>query len=147
MNPSTPLGRQGRRQSARSTGVARDDSDDELGVDDLPWEWIYDPAETGIHDHAGNNAPNRRKRKRTSDEAHMKGARMGNFQCHVGDCVLLKAEGSKEAWVAIICEFLEEEDGEKAASFMWFSTEKEIRNKERKRLDSLPAISDDAYHL
>ncbi|KZL80979.1 origin recognition complex subunit 1 [Colletotrichum incanum] len=138
MNRTQLAGRQGRRQSARSTGVARDDSDDELGVDDLPWEWIYDSTDIGTQEQAGNGGLKSRKRRRTSAEAHIKGARMGNFQCHIGDCVLLKAEGSKEAWVAIICEFLEEEDGEKAASFMWFSTEKEIRNKERKRLDFLP---------
>jgi origin recognition complex subunit 1 len=60
---------------------------------------------------------------------------MGRFECHIGDCVLLKADGSNEAWVALICEFVEDEDGDKAANFMWFSSEKEIRNKEKKRMD------------
>ncbi|KAK2045845.1 ATPase [Colletotrichum somersetense] len=128
----------GHRQSARSTGVARDDSDDELGVDDFPWEWIYESTHAQAPEQIANDGRQGRKRKRISAEAHVKGARMGNFQCHIGDCVLLKAEGSKEAWVAIICDFLEDDDGEKAASFMWFATEKEIRNKERKRADFLP---------
>ena len=57
----------------------------------------------------------------------------------LGDTVLLKAEGSKEAWVGIICDFQEdEEEGEKTANFMWFSGEKEIRNKQKKRMDALP---------
>ncbi|KAK2011250.1 ATPase [Colletotrichum eremochloae] len=137
-SPTTSQRHRGHRQSARSTGVAREDSDDELGVDDFPWEWIYDSADAKTGEPTVSNGTPDRKRKRLSAEARVRGARMGNFQCHIGDCVLLKAEGSKEAWVAIICDFLEDDDGEKAASFMWFSTEKEIRNKERKRLDFLP---------
>ncbi|KAK6213002.1 origin recognition complex subunit 1 (ATPase) [Colletotrichum tabaci] len=136
----SPAARRNRRRPVKSTGVARDDSDDELGIDDLPWEWIYESTDAaGTPDPTSSDAQNTRKRKRTSGKAPLiKGARMGKFQCHIGDCVLLKAEGSKEAWVAVVCEFMEADDGEKAASFMWFSTEKEIRNKERKRLDSLP---------
>ncbi|KAK1688136.1 ATPase [Colletotrichum godetiae] len=128
----------GRRQSKKSTGVARDDSDDELGIDDLPWEWILKSNDADASQDHGDDAQISRKRRRANPETQIVGARMGQFECHVGDCVLLKAEGSNEAWVAIVCEFLEEEDGEKAANFMWFSTEKEIRNKERKRSDFLP---------
>lgn len=63
---------------------------------------------------------------------------MGPFSCFVGDCVLLKAEGSNEAWVGVIYEFVDsDEDGDKAANFLWLSSEKEIRNKERKRMDFL----------
>lgn len=62
---------------------------------------------------------------------------MGSFQCKIGDTVLLKAEGN-EAWVGIICNFREdEEDEEKMADFMWFSTPREIRNKIKKRTDAL----------
>ena len=102
-------------------GVAREDSDDELGLEDHPWEWIYstNPA------------------KRASDEREIVGARMGGFQCMVGDGVLLKAEGTREAWIGLICAFVEEED-EKAADFMWFSTEREVWNKQKKRTDALP---------
>lgn len=109
------------RQYLHTGGVLREDSDDELGYDDLPWEWIY-PEETDSED--GEDEP--------------VGARMGDFQCAIGDCCLLKAEGTNEAWVGIICGFAEDEDGEKAANFMWFSTEKEIRNKQKKRTDVLP---------
>ncbi|KAI1459433.1 P-loop containing nucleoside triphosphate hydrolase protein [Annulohypoxylon moriforme] len=119
----------GRRSSIVATGIARDDSDDELGIDDHPWEWIYRQTQTS--DSAA-------KRKRNG-QPEITGARMGTFECYVGDCVLLKAEGSNEAWVAIIAGFREaDEDGDKAADFLWFSTEKEIRNSERKRKDFLP---------
>lgn len=61
---------------------------------------------------------------------------MGSFECRIGDSVLLKAEGSNEAWVGIICEFLEDDgENEMAANFMWFSTQAEIRNKDKKRTD------------
>ncbi|KAL9044533.1 MAG: hypothetical protein Q9214_002334 [Letrouitia sp. 1 TL-2023] len=103
-------------------GITREDSDDELGLDDHPWEWIY--PETGDN--------------RYKDDPRIIGARMGDFECRIGDCCLLKAEGNNEAWVGIICAFEEEEDDKKAANFMWFSTEREIRNKQKKRTDAFP---------
>jgi origin recognition complex subunit 1 len=106
------------KQLLSGGGITRNDSDDELGDEDLEWEWIYSPT-------AGHK------------EEKIAGARFGNFQCKLGDCVLLKAEGYKEAWVAMICEFEENEEDGKAARFMWFSSEKEIRNKYRKRTDAL----------
>ncbi|KAJ4424765.1 Origin recognition complex, subunit 1 [Gnomoniopsis sp. IMI 355080] len=121
------------KRAARS-GIARADSDDELGVDDHPWEWVYADEQKTLQ---GKQDGAARKRKRiTEGESEIVAARMGSFTCSVGDTVLLKAEGTGEAWVGIICEFLEEEDGEKAANFMWFSSEKEIRNKQKKRTDS-----------
>ncbi|KAF7191430.1 Origin recognition complex subunit 1 [Pseudocercospora fuligena] len=100
-------------------GVLREDSDDELGLEDHPWEWIYDAKQKTII-----------------------GARMGSFECFLGDAVLLKAPTSNEAWVAILYEFLEgeekDEDGditmEKQATMLWFSSEKEITSK-KKRTD------------
>ena len=104
-------------------GVTREDSDDELGLEDYPWEWLYERGET-------------------SRTREIIGARMGGFQCKLGDCVLLKAEGSNEAWVGLIVSFQEdEEEDEKMADFMWFSTEKEIRNKQKKRMDALPVCA------
>jgi origin recognition complex subunit 1 len=104
-------------------GVAREDSDDELGLEDYPWEWVY-----------SEETP-----RKARDEPEIIGARMGDFQCMVGDCVLLKAEGNGEAWIGLICHFEEdEEEDEKVANFMWFSTEREIRNKQKKRMDFLP---------
>ena len=111
--------------------MTRDDSDDELGLEDHPWQWIYAPTSSVAE---------------ADTSKRIVGARMGNFQCHVGDCVLLKAEDANEAWIGLICELLdnaaeaeeEEEEGEKSANFMWFSTEREIRNQEKKRIDYLP---------
>ena len=132
-----------KRTTARGLlGVARDDSDDELGIDDHPWEWLYaSPSESRSESPSSTTErPGKGKRKR--DDAALPsppkiiGARMGKFECRLGDCVLLKADGSNEAWVAIIIDFLEsDEDGDKAANFLWFSTEKEIRNRQRKRSD------------
>jgi len=52
--------------------------------------------------------------------------------------VLLKAEGN-QAWVGIICDFHQDvEEDEKMAKFLWFSSEKEIRNQNKKRTDFLP---------
>ncbi|KFY52344.1 hypothetical protein V496_08533 [Pseudogymnoascus sp. VKM F-4515 (FW-2607)] len=145
------------KQYLSGLGITREDSDDELGLDDYPWEWIYDNEgkvdevndgndnEDNIADllnaeattspaHAGRK---RKVARKAEQDAQRKiiGARMGDFKCKVGDCVLLKAEGTNEAWVGLICEFIEEDDGEMAANFMWFATEKEIRNKEKKRTD------------
>ncbi|WPG99149.1 origin of replication binding protein [Acrodontium crateriforme] len=102
-------------------GVIREDSDDELGDEDHPWEWIYEDGAAG----------------------HIIGARMGSFECFIGDAVLLKAPVENEAWVALIHDFTEgePEDGddkepEKLANMIWFSSEREIRSK-KKRSDFL----------
>ncbi len=111
------------RQYLTEGGVTREDSDDELGLEDHPWQWIY-----------SQEAP-----KTTGADPEIVGARMGNFQCMVGDCVLLKAEGTNEAWIGLICNFEDdEEEEEMVANFMWFSTEREIRNRQKKRTDALP---------
>ena len=125
------------RQYLTGGAVFREDSDDELGYDDLPWEWIYGD------DEAEQPAPNATPRTRKAAAAlaagrRIVGARMGTVQCTLGDTVLLKADGS-QAWVGIICGFYDdEEEDEKMAKFLWFSSEKEIRNKSSKRTDHLP---------
>ncbi|KAK3330869.1 P-loop containing nucleoside triphosphate hydrolase protein [Apodospora peruviana] len=134
------VGGRSRRTPKFLPGVMREDSDDELGTDDHPWEWIYEPAEHEPEpepEPVEENGASTRKRKRAAAQAQPKiiGARMGDFECELGDTVLLKADGSNEAWVGIICEFLDNEEGEKAANFLWFSSEKEIRNSEKKRTD------------
>ncbi|KAH0545004.1 hypothetical protein FGG08_000930 [Glutinoglossum americanum] len=142
------------RQYLSGLGVAREDSDDELGLEDHPWVWVYEDAEAHGHtklteeescseDEEGSvvnalnqRAPGKKRKASNSKLRRIIGARMGDFQCRIGDCVLLKAEGTNEAWVGLICAF--EDDGDednKAANFMWFSTEKEIRNKQKKRTD------------
>jgi origin recognition complex subunit 1 len=143
-------------------GVAREDSDDELGLEDIPWQWIYATQENPAHDDLGNDDDdtgstgnldsndessssssrkrNIRRRKQAHSSKQIIGARMGSFECQIGDSVLLKAEGNNEAWVGLICDFVDDENDGMAAHFMWFSTEKEIRNKEKKRNDFLQVL-------
>jgi origin recognition complex subunit 1 len=112
--------------------ISREDSDDELGFDDLPWEWIYEDGQDSLV--AGGS----KKRTRASQAGpEIVGARMGNFVCMVGDTVFLKSEDN-HAWVGIVTELGDDdESGEKCANFMWFSTPSEIRNKAKKRSDFL----------
>ncbi|KAH7414428.1 P-loop containing nucleoside triphosphate hydrolase protein [Phaeosphaeria sp. MPI-PUGE-AT-0046c] len=125
------------RKYLTSGAVFREDSDDELGYEDHPWEWIYDNV-TADDAPRENATPRKRKAAPTLLGSRIVGARMGSFRCKVGDAVLLKAEGN-QAWVGIICDFHEDvEDDEKMAKFLWFSSEKEIRNKSKKRVDFLP---------
>lgn len=135
-------------------GVVREDSDDELGDDDIPWEWVYS-AEPDSFDQVGRAEINGKKREIVA-------ARMGNaFGVAIGDCVFIKGEGLQgEAYVGMICEFKQEEEegegrggenggdggsggsgGEMVANVMWFSTEFEVKNKEKKRMDFLPVGS------
>ena len=118
-------------------GITREDSDDELGTEDLPWEYIY---QSDLAEPSGQDDANSRKRKRGTGQNKIVGARTGDFECKLGDTVLLKAEGSNEAWIGLICDFGDDE-GEMSAYFMWFSSEKEIRNLQKKRTDFLP-VSD-----
>ena len=133
----------------------REDSDDELGLEDHPWQWIYSTDSDHVPQSVTVDEPlrpspgkaesrSRRGRQTPLHDGHagkrrIVGARMGTFECMIGESVLLKAEGTNEAWVGLICEFQEEEEDRdgKAANFMWFSTEKEIRNKQKKRSDAL----------
>ncbi|KAH6614961.1 P-loop containing nucleoside triphosphate hydrolase protein [Boeremia exigua] len=126
------------RQILSSGAVIREDSDDELGYEDHPWEWIYEDAgaeQTSVDDNA---TPRKRKAALQPATKRITGARMGSFMCKLGDAVLLKADGN-QAWVGIVSEFYEDdEDYEKMARFLWFSSEQEIRNKNKKRTDFLP---------
>ncbi|KAI1154891.1 ATPase [Nemania diffusa] len=108
-----------RPASARNT-----QDDDNLSNE---WEWIY------------QDVPSQSGRSRRENTRQITGARNGELECHVGDCVLLKAEGANQVWAAIIIDFVEsDEDGDMAADFLWFSPENEIRNGPRKRSDFLP---------
>ena len=131
------------RHYLQGGGVLREDSDDELGVEDHPWEWIYDHSKEDESMPGQGDNPEKETGVRP-----IVGARMGVFECRIGDAVLLKAPGN-EAWVAMVAGFqdgeIEDDDGQmvhdKTATFMWFSSEKEIFNKAKKRDDFLP-VSD-----
>ena len=126
------------RQILSSGAVLREDSDDELGYEDHPWEWIYEDAGAEQAPVDDNATPRKRKAASTTKTKRIVGARMGSFRCKLGDAVLLKADGN-QAWVGIICDFFEGDgDDEKMAKFLWLSSEQEIRNKNKKRTDFLP---------
>jgi origin recognition complex subunit 1 len=135
------------RQYLSSGAVAREDSDDELGLVDYEWEWIYDGDDsTNLVNGASQDALEKkeqvetpsRKKKQSKSKRIIKGARMGSFECKIGDTVLLKSPEAGKAWVGVILYFLEDEEIGKAACFMWFSSEAEITKHKRKRTDALP---------
>lgn len=67
------------RQILASGAVQREDSDDELGYEDHPWEWIYeDASDAQISE---NTTPRKRKAAFTSVGPRIVGARMGSFTC------------------------------------------------------------------
>tara|TARA_R110002060_G_scaffold65606_3_gene74621 strand:- start:111 stop:536 length:426 start_codon:yes stop_codon:yes gene_type:complete len=109
--------------------LRRDDSDDELGTDEYPWEWIYaknwkqsqDDEEESDEEKSAMTPRKRKARNAARSQGGIIGAKMGTFRCKVGDTVLLKAEGQNQSWVGIIQQFLEEEDGEKSANFLCMS--------------------------
>ncbi|UKZ66799.1 uncharacterized protein TrAtP1_007968 [Trichoderma atroviride] len=128
-NPHSTRG----RKRAFSAAEASEESDNNSETGELSWEWLYTTEQADN----GEKGDGDRKRRRGVASSKIAGARYGDFECRVGDTVMLKAaDGSIGAWVAIICDFQEDsETGEMSANFMWFLTEKEIRNKGRKRED------------
>lgn len=135
-------------------GLVRDDSDDELGDEDLPWHWIYDTEEedtenketTSATDEAETKSARRRAaRPSVKRRRNIIGARMGSFECRLGQVVLLKSPEPGKDWVGIITEFLEEHDEEaedgvvKSANIMWFASPDEFMStKNKRRADALP---------
>ncbi|GFF44139.1 origin recognition complex subunit 1 [Aspergillus lentulus] len=155
---STPSRRRSARQRAQlwmtKGGLVRDDSDDELGDEDLPWHWIYDTGEedaenketTPATDEAETKSARRRAaRPSAKRRRNIIGARMGSFECRLGQVVLLKSPEPGKDWVGIITEFLEEEDEEaedgmvKSVNIMWFASPDEFMStKNKRRADALP---------
>ncbi|CAG8887131.1 unnamed protein product [Penicillium egyptiacum] len=149
---SSPQRRSARERAQWMTkgALVRDDSDDELGVEDLPWNWIYDTSEEAPQETETNDdAPAKRSRRRSSRPARQKrkivGAQMGQFQCKVGDVILLKSPEAGKDWVGIVTEFLEEEDEDeedeivKSANIMWFASPDEFMGtRNKRRTDALP---------
>ncbi|KAL5045801.1 hypothetical protein BDW71DRAFT_183419 [Aspergillus fruticulosus] len=161
MAPDAPAGNvssQTRKQNALKRaeqwmtkgGIIRDDSDDELGEEDHPWEWIYDTEldnaeETGNGAKASGETPKSAPRRSLRQpQRKIIGARMGSFECRIGEVMLLKSPEPGKDWVGIITEFLEEEDDEddepiKSANIMWFASPDEfLSTRNKRRADALP---------
>lgn len=128
--------------------LVRDDSDDELGIEDHPWDWIYDKLEA-IPEEGAEDTPQKSSRRRSSRPARQKrkiiAARMGQFECKLGDVILLKSPEAGKDWVGIITEFVEEKDEDdedeviKSANIMWFASPDEFMGtRNKRRTDALP---------
>lgn len=126
-------------------GLSRDDSDDELGIEDLPWEWIFEAEDLSAEPDMRHKAPSRKRKASAMVDAGKKpaivGARMGSFTCKIGDAVLLKSPEEGKDWAGLICafsEFNEEEEEEMSVSIMWFVSPDEFGKKEKRRTDVCP---------
>ncbi|KAF3917137.1 hypothetical protein ABW20_dc0108262 [Dactylellina cionopaga] len=138
-----------RGQKANNGQVEREDSDDELGDEDIPWTWVYPDSNGPLSPVSSNKTPvdnsNVKKRRRDgspvnkteSIDAKPIGAKCGTFECRLGDTLFLKADGTKAAWVGLVVGF-DTKDDEMQACIMWFSTHSEIRSRTKKRQDWLP---------
>ncbi|KAL4812369.1 P-loop containing nucleoside triphosphate hydrolase protein [Aspergillus spinulosporus] len=130
-------------------GIIREDSDDELGEEDHPWEWIYD-TESDNNEEAGRGVqafgetPKSSRRRSRQSQRKIIGARTGPFECRIGETVLLKSPEPGKDWAGVITDFLEEEDDEgdepiKSANIMWFASPDEfISTRNKRRADALP---------
>lgn len=124
-----------KREILKEGAVLRYDSDDELGLVDHPWEWIY--AERPVK-------PDEKKKKNGRAKPRPErivGAKSGTFSCGVGEAVFMKGLVSGEAWVGIICNFEEDENAEKCVNVMWFTTEREMEDPAKKLMDYMPVCT------
>jgi origin recognition complex subunit 1 len=130
-------------------GFAREDSDDELGYEDLPWEWIYsnDSSNAQEKEEDGDKTPARKRRASTLNDASRKavivGAKMGDFLVKVGDTVLLKSPEQGKDWAGIICAFSnvdDDDEEEMCAHIQWFCSPEELSGGKnfKPRSDVLP---------
>ena len=130
--------------------LVHEDSDDELGDEDHPWEWIYaEDLEVKEDPETSGESPDKSRRRRSSRPAKkgpaIVGARMGSFECRLGEVVLLKSPEHGKDWVGIITEFLEEDDEDeegqvvKSVNIMWFASPDEFMStRNKRRTDALP---------
>jgi origin recognition complex subunit 1 len=124
--------------------LSRDDSDDELGYEDHPWQWVYDDKAT--EDHIQTPSKKRKANAMDGSTYTMKdvvGASMGSFSVKLGDAVLLKSPEQGTVWVGLICDFSErDEDGdeEMCANIQWFCSphELEMGNRKKKMPETIP---------
>nr|KAK5446865.1 Origin recognition complex, subunit 1 [Exophiala xenobiotica] len=136
------------RQKQYSTkgGLFREDSDDELGYEDHPWQWIYDDEEKPEPPDDDRTPTKKRKASSVSQSSRKRqivGARMGSFCVRVGDSILLKSPEQGKDWVGLTCSFSEtDEDGEDEMSvyIQWFCTPEELAFGKRSKIrpDVLP---------
>ncbi|PQE24574.1 origin recognition complex subunit 1 protein [Rutstroemia sp. NJR-2017a WRK4] len=153
--PPTHKARLRRAENARKLlaggRAVRDESDaDEVSDDDGDWEWIYEEstsadadAQSQAETKEDGGVASTRKRRHTNASAAKRiiGAKLGKFVCKIADCVLINNGTSNTDWVGVIWGFREDEDYEEGdimkAQVWWFTSEKDIHSKLRKRADFL----------
>ncbi|KAI1615113.1 origin recognition complex subunit 1 [Exophiala viscosa] len=136
---------QRQKKFATKGGLHREDSDDELGYEDHPWQWIYEYEED---EPANKGEPPSKKRKTsnvrpTSRKRPIVGAQMNSFVVRIGDAILLKSPEQGKDWVGLVCSFSEtDEDGDEDMSvyIQWFCTPEELAFGKRSKIrpDVLP---------
>ncbi|ETN42071.1 uncharacterized protein HMPREF1541_04010 [Cyphellophora europaea CBS 101466] len=117
------------KQYLMKGALAREDSDDELGVEDHPWQWIYEDEGTQPESEDERTPSRKRKASEALKKHNIVGARMGNFSVTVGDTVLLKSPEQGKDWVGLICAFSEtdeDDDEEMCAHIQWFCSPEEL---------------------
>lgn len=148
---SRQAGSQKTRQWLTKGGLARDDSDDELGVEDHPWEWIY-----GTNDSRNicalaedvHHTPSKKRKASAMTDRSIIGARMGTFTCEVGDTVLLKSPEEGQDWAGLICAFSETNDideEEMCVNIMWFVAPQELVKGKREKDKIADALPNEQY--
>ncbi|KAK4938937.1 Origin recognition complex, subunit 1 [Elasticomyces elasticus] len=136
---------QRQKKFATKGGLHREDSDDELGYEDHPWQWIYEDEE----DQPTNKGEPPSKKRKTSNVAPSSrkrpivGAQMNSFVVRLGDAILLKSPEQGKDWVGLVCSFSEtDEDGDDEMSvyIQWFCTPEELAFGKRSKIrpDVLP---------
>jgi origin recognition complex subunit 1 len=123
-------------------GFSREDSDDELGDEDIPWEWVYEEASARTEDE--QKPSKKRKASAMADTPKpIVGAQIGSFSVKVGDAVLLKSPEQGKDWAGLICAFSEiDDDGEEdmCCHIQWFCSAEELMGGKRSKIrdDVLP---------
>lgn len=130
------------RQWVTKGAVLREDSDDELGAEDHPWEWVFE--EEG-QDFEANGSTKRKLGKASKILGARTQTTNGFFECRLGDTILLKSPEAGKDWVGIVSEFIEEEDEDgdidMLVNIMWMASPDEFatdRNRNKRRADCMP---------
>ena len=129
-------------------GLQRDDSDDELGYEDHPWDWVYE--DDGARDDGTASSKKRKAGAMTASNRKRKiiGAKMGAFSVKIGDSVLLKSPEAGKDWVALICAFSEvddEDEEEMCAHVQWFCTPDELAFSKRSNKPQPQVLPNESY--
>ena len=140
------------RQWLTKGGLDREDSDDELGYEDLPWEWIYEDQNNQSANNDAEKTPTRKRKASTLNDNPRKrpvvGARMGNFAVRIGDAVLLKSPEQGKDWAGLICGFSETDEDEEeqmCANIQWFCAPDELSVGKKAKKVGIEVLPNESY--